>query len=59
MASNDGFENENHAYSTTIPPEPASVNAEVLARLEAAALDGDDDYIDAVVKETGLRLSLR
>ena len=25
---------------------------EVLARLEAAALDGDDEYLDAVIKET-------
>ena len=32
--------------------ERVTRHPEVLARLEAAAHDGDDDYLDAVVKET-------
>lgn len=42
---------ETTASTLTWILERVSRHPDVLARLEAAALDGDDDYIDAVVKE--------
>ena len=43
---------ETTASTLTWILERVTRHPEALARLEAAALDGDDDYIDAVIKET-------
>ena len=43
---------ETTASTLTWILERVTRHPDVLARLEAAALDGDDDYIDAVIKET-------
>ena len=43
---------ETTASTLTWILEQVTRHPDVLARLEAAALDGDDDYIDAVIKET-------
>ena len=42
---------ETTASTLTWMLERISRHPDVLARLEAAALDGDDDYLDAVIKE--------
>ena len=42
---------ETTASTLTWILERVTRHPDVLARLEAAALDGDDDYIDAVIKE--------
>ncbi len=43
---------ETTASTLTWILERVTRHPDVLARLQAAALDGDDDYIDAVIKET-------